>query len=114
MPRFVPILILSMAVLSAVVWSAFPIHYWVTTKGRCFRTAHGRNVWAMAFVLALLIDTSIAGSLTRRPSFQESIGQNPEWLIWVAALLWPALAGVGIHRHWLLWCDQHPSDSTTD
>lgn len=114
MPSYLAPLILAMAVLSALVWTAFPIHYWATTRGRCFTTAHGWNIWAMSFVLAALIDTSIAGTLTREPTYRESLAQNPVWLLWLAALLWPALAAVGIHRHWLLWRDQHPKPKTND
>lgn len=108
MPSYLAPLILAMAVLSALVWTAFPIHYWVTTGGRCFRSRHGRNIWAMSVVLALLIDASLAGTMTRQSTYHEALAQNPTWLLWVAALLWPALAAVGIDRHWLLWRDQHP------
>jgi hypothetical protein len=108
MPSYIAPLILAMAVLSAVVWTAFPIHYWVTTGGRCFRTRHGRNIWAMAFVLAALIDSSIAGSLTREVDYRNALAQNPTWLVFAAFVLWPALAAVGIDRHVLLWRDQHP------
>jgi len=114
MSHLVAALIFSMAVLSAVVWTAFPIHYWATTRGRCFNTPHGRNIWAMAFVLAALIDSSLAGTLTRRPSYEDALAQNPGWLIVAALLLWPLLAAVGIDRHRLLWRDQHPCRDTTD
>jgi len=110
MPQYLAPFIFAMAVLSAAVWTTFPVHYWATTRGRCFRTPHGRNIWAMAFVLAALIDFSILGTLTREPNYRESLGQNPTWLLWAAASLWPALAGVGAHRHWLLWRDQHHHD----
>lgn len=111
MPSFVAPLIFAAAVLSAVAWTAFPIHYWATTRGRCFHTSHGRNIWAMAFVLAALIDFSLAGSLTRQPTYEQALDQNPAWLIWAALVLWPALAAVGIDRHRLLWRDQHPKNN---
>ena len=104
-------LIFAMAILSALVWTAFPIHYWATTRGRCFYSRHGRNIWGMSVVLAALIDSSIAGTLTRRPHYEDALAQNPTWLLFLAAILWPALAAVGIDRHWLLWRDQHPRDS---
>lgn len=106
-------LIFAMAILAAAVWTAFPIHYWATTRGRCFHSAHGRNIWAMAAVLAALIDSSIAGTLTRQPTYEQALDQNPTWLLIAALVLWPALAVVGIDRHVLLWRDQHQRKTDT-
>jgi hypothetical protein len=86
--------------LSAVVWTAFVFHYQITTQGRWRRTPHGRNVMSLALCLAVMTDLTLVSAATRA-----------DWLIWAALVLWPALALVGLHRHRLLWRDQH-DDST--
>lgn len=83
-------------VFAAAVWLTFPPHYHLTTSGRWSRSAHGWNVMTLATVLALMIGFTL-GSLFL-----------PEVVSITAALvLWPGVAIIGVHRHWLLWRDQH-------
>lgn len=82
-------------VAAALVWVAFPIHYHVSTRGRWRGSAHGRVVFTLASVLALMIVFTLAGSVLPMV-----------FLLWAALLLWPALALVGVRQHRLLWLDQ--------
>ena len=82
--------------LAALVWTAFAAHYQCTTRGRWRRTQHGRNVMSLAVCLAVMTNLTLL-----------SVVLDGAWIVWAALVLWPALALVGLHRHRLLWQDQH-------
>ena len=83
-------------ILAALVWTGFVVHYQCTTQGRWRRTQHGRNVMSLAICLAAMTDLTLL-----------SVVFHGSWIQWAALVLWPALALVGLHRHRLLWHDQH-------
>lgn len=108
LPPIVTAVLIAEMGLAALVWSAFVVHYHFTTSGRCDREGcrqyhvgwagddHGRNVMSTSFMVALMVDFTIAGLVLPMPV-----------MVAAALLLWPGLAIAGAHRHWLLWKDQH-------
>lgn len=95
-PTVALVILVEMA-LAGLVWTAFVIHYHVTTHRRWAATRYGRNVMALAVCLTLLVDLTLVSYL---------VGAR-DWIVWAALILWPTLAVVGIDRHRLLWRDQH-------
>jgi len=83
-------------VLAAAVWLLFVVHYHLTTKGAWMQSGHGRNVMGLAATLATMIVFTLA-----------SVFIPATVMLWVALLLWPVLTLIGLHRHRLLWRDQH-------
>lgn len=106
MPPAVQLILLVLTVTSALVWTAWPIHYHLTTGGRCWRTRHGRNLQGQSITIALLLDFSLVSSVVVP---RQAPANVPEWLVTVALVLYGSLAYYGLDRHVLLWRDQHPA-----
>jgi hypothetical protein len=98
-PHLLAVLVVEI-LFAAAVWTGFVVHYQVTTQGRWRNSPHGRNVMSLALCLAVMIDLTLLSAVV-----------NAEWLLFAALLLWPALTLVGLHRHRLLWRDQHDDDT---
>lgn len=99
------LVILALVLVSAIVWTAWPIHYHCTTGGRWRFSAHGRNLQGQAATIALLLDFSLLSRIV----VQSQPSRAPLWLYVVAAVLYVGLSYFGIRRHVLLWRDQHPA-----
>jgi len=94
-PALLSVLVTEM-VLAAAVWLLFVVHYHLTTRGAWARSGHGRNVMGLAATLAAMITFTLASTVIPAAV-----------MLWVALLLWPILIFIGLHRHRLLWRDQH-------
>lgn len=92
--------------VATVVTGGWCVMYHLITKGGWWSTTkeganwHGRNLMALAAVLALMMAFTLGGSLL------------PQWLLlWVSVVLFGAVVVVMVHRGYLLWTDQrraHP------